>query len=183
MLIVSMSNNKTPQHKADSASTTPLLEHDFRSEVGYWVHMTADRLERAMNAELAGQGITYRQCQVLAWLALDGELSQVELAERMNVEPPTLVKALDRMEKCGLVCRTPSAEDRRRNLIQPTRKAIPVWKKIVACIGRVRERSCSGLSPAEIRTLRTLLERVHGNLAEQPTAELPQRGEKKKPPK
>ncbi|MDQ3332982.1 MAG: hypothetical protein M3552_20415 [Planctomycetota bacterium] len=45
-----------------------------------------------MNEELAAEGITYRQGQVLAWLAFDGDLAQCDLAERMSVEPPSLKK-------------------------------------------------------------------------------------------
>jgi MarR family transcriptional regulator for hemolysin len=149
-----------------------LLEHDFRSDVGYWVHVTAHRFERAMNAELAAEGITYRQCQVLAWLALEGEQSQVELARCANVEPPTIVRVLDCMERDGLIKRLPSPGDRRRKLIRPTRKAVPVWKRIVACANRVRGKAQRGLTKAEEKTLRRLLRVVHDNLADdEPAAE------------
>jgi len=49
-----------------------MLEYDFKQDCGYWVHMTAHRLENAVNAELQNEGITYRQCQILALLALEG---------------------------------------------------------------------------------------------------------------
>ncbi len=143
-----------------------MLEHDFRSDVCYWVHMTAHRFERAMNVELATEGITYRQFQVLAWLSLDGELAQVDLAERMNVEPPTLVRVLDCMQRDGLIDRLGCPGDRRRKVIRSTPKAAPVWEKIVGCANRVRDRSVRGMSADETRFLRELLERVHGNLGE-----------------
>jgi MarR family transcriptional regulator for hemolysin len=146
--------------------TSSLLQHDFRSEVGYWVHMTAHRLERAVNAELATEGITYRQCQVLAWLSIDGDLAQIDLADRMNVEPPTLVKVLDCMERAGLIERVGCPEDRRRKVVRPTQRAVPVWEKIVACANRVRDRSVRGLTSDEVGTLRGLLEKVHDNLAD-----------------
>ncbi len=141
-----------------------LLKHDFCSDVGYWVHVTAHRFERAMNAELAVDGITYRQCQVLAWLALEGELSQVELARCAKVEPPTMVRVLDCMERDGLIRRIPAVKDRRRKLIRATRKALPVWKRIVACGERVRRRAEQGLTARERQTLRRLLQVVHDNL-------------------
>lgn len=141
-----------------------MLDYDFRSDVGYWVHIAAHRFERAMNAELAAEGMTYRQGQVLAWLSLDGDLAQVELAERMNVEPPTIVRVLDCMERDGLIERAACPDDRRRKVIRPTAKAVPIWQKIVACANRVREQSVRGLSPEEARLLRELLEKVHDNL-------------------
>ncbi len=91
-----------------------LLAHDFEGYVGYWICMASRAFERAMNEELAPSGITYRQCQVLAWLAIDGNLSQTDLAERMRIEPPTLVGILDRMEREGWVRRESDTSDRRK---------------------------------------------------------------------
>jgi MarR family transcriptional regulator for hemolysin len=50
------------------------------------------------------------------WLVLrsvDGELSQRELAARIHVEAPTLVRHLDRLEREGLVVRRRDDVDRR----------------------------------------------------------------------
>ena len=127
--------------------------------------MTAHLFERAMADELTPQGITFRQCQVLAWLAMEGGgLSQVELAERMNIEPPTLVSVLDRMERDGLVVREACPDDRRKKRIKPLPKAGPVWKKIVASAERVRGLALHGMTTEEVATLRALLGRVRENL-------------------
>lgn len=141
-----------------------MLEYDFQSSIGYWLCMTAHAYERAMNEQLARQGITYRQAQVLAWLALDGELSQTELASRMDIEPATLVRVLDRMERDGLVARSASAEDRRRNAIKPLAKAKPMWKRITTTAERVRERVVEGLTPRQIATFKEVCRVVQANL-------------------
>jgi MarR family transcriptional regulator for hemolysin len=141
-----------------------VLEYDFQSSLGYWLCMTSHAYERAMNEELTAQGITFRQCQVLAWLAIEGEQAQTELASRMNIEPPTLVRVLDRMERDGLVSRTGCADDRRRKLIKPLPKARPIWKKIVASAERVRGRAVEGLSKQELTMLKRLLEKVRENV-------------------
>ena len=147
-----------------------VLEQDFCSDVGYWVHMVAHRFERAMNAELSREGLTYRQCQVLGWLAVDGPLAQFELAERMNVEPPTLVRVLDGMERGELIERTECLADRRRKVIRPTERARPIWEKILVCANRVRDRMVRGLNPDEQETLRQLLCRVSNSFDQEPTA-------------
>ncbi len=141
-----------------------LLAHDFESYVGYWICMASRAFERAMNEELAPSGITYRQCQVLAWLAIDGNLSQTDLAERMRIEPPTLVGILDRMEREGWVRRESDASDRRKKLIAPLPKALPVWSKIVACSDKVRARGNQGVTPAEQELLKDILRRIIENL-------------------
>jgi MarR family transcriptional regulator, transcriptional regulator for hemolysin len=148
-----------------------MLEYDFKSSLGHAICMTAHRFERAMSEELAPEGITFRQCQVLAHLALEGDaLSQVELAERMNIEPPTLVPVLDRMERDELVLRETCSSDRRRKLIRPLPKAAAIWMKIVGCAERVRARAAGDLSPQERATLLELIHRVNENLIRERSA-------------
>lgn len=117
-----------------------------------------------MNEELVRCGITFRQCQVLAWLAMEGDTSQVHLADCMRIEPPTLVRILDRMERDGLVERVDCAGDRRKKIIRALPKAEPVWEKIIECGDRVREKAEAGLSSKEIAKLNQLLETVQSNL-------------------
>jgi len=145
------------------------LQHDLYQSVGYWLTMTTQAYHRAVTDELLPHGITYRQSMVLGWLALEGELSQTELANKMMVEPPTLVGILDRMERDGWISRNNCPADRRINLIRPTPAAEPVWEKIVDCASRVRARATAGLSEHELATLHKLLRRLGENLKQTPT--------------
>ncbi len=141
-----------------------MLQYDFQSSIGYWIFMTARTYERAMQQELVPAGITHRQCQVLCWLAHDGPLSQVELADRMSIEPPTLVRILDRMERDGLLVREPCEHDRRIKKIRVLPRAKPVWKKIMQCAERVRGQAARNLTAAQRDTLKELLGIVQSNL-------------------
>lgn len=141
-----------------------MLEYDFENSVGFWVCQASHALQRAFNEELAPQGVTYRQAQVLGCLALEGQLAQTDLAERMRIEPPTLVGILDRMERDGWIRRDGDKTDRRRKFIQPTAAAKPVWTKIVAAAKRVRTRASAGLSAAQLAQLKKLLGMVQANL-------------------
>src|SRR5262245_2563881 len=134
--------------------------------------MLSRAFERALNEELAPHGITLRQCQVLGWLAIDKELTQAQLADRLRVEPPTLVRILDRMERDGWIERRLTPDDRRKKHIRPTRKVKPVWERVLACIRSVRARATHGIDPAELQTARRVLATMHQNLrAETPVEE------------
>jgi MarR family transcriptional regulator for hemolysin len=141
-----------------------LPPYDFQTSVGYWICQASRAFERAMNDELAPRGITYRQAQVLWHLAHEANLSQSDLAERMRIEPPTLVGILDRMEREGWIRREGDANDRRRKLVMALGKAKPVWSQIVACADRVRRRATAGLQPDELQIIRELVKRVLNNL-------------------
>jgi len=141
-----------------------MLRYDFEQSIGYWLTVATQAFHRAVSEELAPHGITYRQSQVLAWLVLEGELSQAELANKMMVEPPTLVGILDRMERDGWITRNSCPSDRRKKLIRATTTAEPVWEKIAERGRRVRAGATKGLTEQEIETLKQLLVRVNRNL-------------------
>ncbi len=143
-----------------------MLEYDFEESVGYWIGLTAHALLRALNEELAPHGITARQWQVLAWLAMEGCLSQVELAERMQIEPATLVRVLGRMERNGWIHREDCPSDRRKKMVRPTPQVRPVWEKSVECARRVRQRATHGFSPREREQIKKLLAAMRENLSE-----------------
>jgi len=141
-----------------------ILEYDFDRSVACWVTQAAHAFERSLNERIAPHGITFRQWQVLGWLALEGELSGVQLAERLRIEPPTLAGILSRMERDGWIARKPCQTDRRRKLVTPTDAALPVWDKIVACAQDVRQEAINGLTREELDSLETILAKVRNNL-------------------
>jgi MarR family transcriptional regulator for hemolysin len=145
----------------------PLVRYDFEESVGYWVVLTARAFRKALNEQLAPHGITLAQWQVVGWLATEGELSQADLAARMEVEPPTLTGILERMEQAGWIGRRPCPGDRRKRLVRLEPSVGPVWSRIVAAARRVRGRAARGIGPSRIRALRRTLEDMRANLEEE----------------
>ncbi len=141
-----------------------MLEYDFKESIGYSVAMANRALRKALNAELSHYGITFSQWQVLASLALEGETSQVKLAELIGVEGPTMVRILDRMEQKGWIKRKASSCDRRQKLISSTKKVESVWKKMAECAHGVRNRAVKGISSKDVANLQRLLKKIGENL-------------------
>jgi len=121
-------------------------------------------IQREMNNALAPRGITFRQAQVLGSLALEGNLSQVELADRLGVEPPSLVAILDRMERDGLIERQPCPVDRRIRRIAPRAEVMPMWEQVVDTSKQMRARITRGMTPSQVEQLDQLLTIVRNNL-------------------
>ncbi|MGD9636483.1 MAG: MarR family winged helix-turn-helix transcriptional regulator [Pirellulales bacterium] len=150
-----------------------MLQFDFEESIGYWLTLSTQAFHRALTEEVAPHGITYRQSQVLAWLVIEGELSQAELASKMMVEPPTLVGILDRMERDGWITRNSCPTDRRKKLIRATAAAEPVWEKIAECGRRVRARATSQLTHEELQSLKEMLGRVLQSLGSESPIQRP----------
>jgi MarR family transcriptional regulator for hemolysin len=141
-------------------------EFDFEESVGCWVTMTSHALRRALNDELAKEGVTFRQWEVLAWCTLGAELSQVELAERMGIEAPALAGILARMERDGWLERVCCARDRRKKRVRLSAKAESVWNAMHACCRAVRARATEGLSEEELVAFKRTCEVIRQNLGQ-----------------
>lgn len=141
-----------------------MLQYDFEESVGYWITITSHFYQGALNQELIPYGITFRQFQVIGWLVYEGPLSQVDLADRMLIEPPTLVRILDRMERDLWIKRESDPLDRRRKVVKVLPEAKPVWLKMVSCLKRLRKKATQGMTEDEVETLKSLLIQVQENL-------------------
>lgn len=154
-----------------------MLEYDWETSVGHWLCATSSAMKRALSASLAKEGMTFRQWEVLAWLSVNGDLSQAELADCLNIEPHTLAGVLRRMERDGWLERRCSAHDRRKNTLHPTEKAEEAWARAVQCCHQVRAQAVAGFTDDELHQFKATCERIRENLAEfteSPPAAMPQ---------
>jgi MarR family transcriptional regulator for hemolysin len=140
------------------------MKYDFEESVGFWLTLAHQGYSRAIAERLLPHGITFRQAQVLGYLELDGPQTQSELAARMLIEPPSLVGVLNRMERSLLVQRQGCAEDRRRNVIHLLPAAEALWQQIADCAREVRTEALRGMSAAEVKQLKRLLNKVSENV-------------------
>ncbi len=147
-----------------------MLEFDFEQSVGCWVSLTSSALRRALNDELAREGITFRQWEVLAWSTSAEDLSQAELADRMGIEAPTLAGILSRMARDGWLERSSCPHDRRKKRFRPTAKAEAVWGRMLDCCHAVRARAIEGLSDDELARFKSICERIRQNLGQEADA-------------
>lgn len=142
-----------------------MLRYDYEESIIYWIIVTSHLMQRVFNDELAPHGVTYRQAEVLGWLALEGsELSQAELARRMQLAAPTLGGIVDRMERDGWIARRTCPEDRRKILLSPAPRVEPVWESILSVGHRLRAQATRGLSAEQVRQFLESLAVVHENL-------------------
>jgi MarR family transcriptional regulator, transcriptional regulator for hemolysin len=124
--------------------------------------LTSRNFERHIAS--ASLGLTLEQCKVLVYLERNQGINQTQLACLSDIDPMTLVRHLDRMERDGCVERRPDPQDRRARLLFLTEAALPLVKQILAIADRARRDAFVSLAEAEQRQLLGLLERVRGNL-------------------
>ena len=143
-----------------------MLNYDWENSVAYWVCAASHVFRKTLDARLAPEGITIRQWEVLAWLSARGCGSQAVLADQLGIEPHTLAGVLKRMEKAGLLIRKPCENDRRKNSLHPTEKAVEVWNRVSRLAHEIRLQAISGFDAEELRLFKEMCERLLRNLGD-----------------
>lgn len=139
---------------------------DIEASLGYAIGTAGALLDKRVEADLAGEGITLRQVQVLACLLLAGDLAQGEVAEMLRVEPSTIVRLVDRMEQEKWLERHADPNDRRRKLLRPTRKVNQHWNRLCEVGAASEARATRGISKKRLDELRKTLGEITSNLSD-----------------
>lgn len=105
--------------------------------------------------------------QTLAALAFsDGPIPTIELAERMAVQWPSLIRTLDGLETDGLVERWINPADKRSRLITITDKGLAVFREVKAVLDPTRGMLLEGFTDEELGVAERLLDRFFAAIGE-----------------
>lgn len=139
-------------------------QNDTEQNFGFLLHDTARLLRRSFDRRAQHLGFTRAQWSVIAHLRRAEGINQAGLAERMEIEPITLVRLLDRLEDAGLVERRPDPADRRARRLYLTAAAEPVLTRMRAIGHALKAEALSDLTEAERAQLIEMLQRIKERL-------------------
>lgn len=126
---------------------------------------TADAVKRSLAQVIEPHGITPQQYNVLRILRGAGSdgIPTLTIGERMIEQTPGVTRLVDRLERKGLVARTPCPKDRRRVFCRITAKGLDLLKELDDPVNRWDSQAVSVLPPSELDTLVDLLDRVRAS--------------------
>jgi DNA-binding MarR family transcriptional regulator len=99
----------------------PDLNWELR--LGFLVHDVSRLRRRVVDRALKPLGVTRSQWWVLAFLSRSDGMSQVALADELDIGKVALGQLIDRLEKTGFVVRRPDEADRRVKRIHLTKRS------------------------------------------------------------
>ena len=113
----------------------------------------------------AGLGLTPGEARALVRISsLEGS-RQLEIAQRMGIEPMTLSTYLDRLQSLGFIERRPDPGDRRAKLIFTTTAAVELIASIRIEQTELMQHVTSGIGEAELDLMGERLKRLRANLS------------------
>jgi MarR family transcriptional regulator for hemolysin len=134
------------------------------STPGHLISLAARGFTRLSEARLKPLGFGVGHLPVLVALR-DGRAStQRDLARFAKIEQPPMAQMLARMERDGLIARTPDPDDGRSSRITLTKVAEARLPEAIAVLLKGNREALRGFSDKEIGMLITLLTRLIANL-------------------
>ncbi len=141
---------------------------EFTFSVDNCLGFIANRLVKSflkvLDHKLSEFNLTGAQFCVLTKLFEEQGLTQTQLAHRLYIESPTLVRTLDRLEEAGLIERRRVPEDRRAFHIFLTEKGEEMRSLLMQKGHEVHEIAIKGMTPEDVMIMKDLLFTLWHNL-------------------
>jgi MarR family transcriptional regulator, organic hydroperoxide resistance regulator len=154
----------------------------IEDSLGYLVNRVARSIAQQLADEIRPAGVAIGPWAVLMVLWARDGISQADLSRAVAIEPPTMVRTIDRMVRDGLVTRIADTGDRRVSRIHLTDRGLALRDELVPKAVAVNTATLGRLTTSEGRTLRRLLVKLlegtsdstsTGLLGDQPAPRIP----------
>jgi DNA-binding MarR family transcriptional regulator len=133
-------------------------------ETGYRLADNSRQLRRLFDERVRGLGLTGPQARLLLALDRHPNENQVFYAERLEIEPITLTRIVDRLEDAGWIERQSDPSDRRARILHLTDKSRSIIGRLRASVEALFEAMLHGFDPAERVLFDSLLDRIAANI-------------------
>ena len=137
----------------------------METNIGYLLSDSGRLLRRTFDERVRSLGLTAVQARLLLSLEKFPGNNQAFYADRIEVEPITLTRIVDRLEEAGWMARVADPSDRRARLLRLTDKSREILEPLRRIVNGLVADLAEGLSDRERDTLAALLERVSANLS------------------
>ncbi|BCK86795.1 transcriptional regulator SlyA [Sideroxyarcus emersonii] len=137
----------------------------FSENLWFVLRNTSQLLARNIRQDISGMALTFLQIRVLIGISYREGIRQVDLADGMDVQPITLVHAIDQLAKIGLVERRKDPDDRRAYQLFLTPAASPYLSAIEEVVAAIQTDMLRGLSKEQVSLLSSALQIMRDNLA------------------
>lgn len=123
------------------------------------------RYRKALDQALKDVGLSQIRWEILYALSMsEGDSTLMQVAVRLGLEGPSIVSAMEKLDKEGFIQRKRDPADQRSRLIRLTKegeKAVVVMQQVSA---REREKLLDGIEQADLENILHVLTKMRDNL-------------------
>ncbi len=132
--------------------------------LGYRLADNSRQLRRLFDDRVRGLGLTGPQARLLLALERHPRENQAFYAERLEIEPITLTRIVDRLEDAGWIERRRDPGDRRARILHLTDKSRGIVTRLTESVEALFEEMLDGFDQGEREMFADLLDRIATNI-------------------
>jgi DNA-binding MarR family transcriptional regulator len=136
--------------KSPTAAGDPTLPEGSERILGLAVNTLGRRIVWSLAQRTAQHGVLPGAYPVIAWLMHLNEATQTELSRLVGIEQPSMAVTLRRMERDGIIQRTPAPDHGRKSVVKLTARGRKLSAIISAAAHDVQSVAAKGLDAAEL---------------------------------
>jgi len=129
------------------------MKHSLHRDLVLLMSDLARMVRTLADARARDHGMTRAQWMILVRLDRQPGMSQNELAALIEVEPITVGRLIDRLERRGMVKRCADPSDRRIWRLRPTEAAQPMLREIMKARAEINDILIAGLAKKDLETV------------------------------
>ncbi len=141
------------------------ITDDEDSNESLYMHDIARLLRKRFDKRARALGLTRAQWQALCVLRRHPGIHQAELADKLDVEPMTVARLVDRLEAAGWLERRQDKKDRRAKHLYLTDRVQGIVSQIRDLALEIRCEAMKGMSQEEHAALIAMLKKIKHNVA------------------
>jgi len=142
-----------------------IKQYNFDNSIGYKVYRTSRAFQKAFDLELRHKvGMTLRQWRVINILVSFNGITQKEIADKLELEAPSLIPMIDKLQSLELVERRSDPKDRRINRIHLTKKAESLYESMHECGLSIIKSATKGIEQDRLNIVIKHLDMITNNL-------------------
>ena len=138
---------------------------EMHNTLGYLLNTSARFIKRKMDKNLERYNLTTSQWAVIKLLSKKRELTQAQIAEKLNSDRATAGTVITNLYEKKYVNKVIDEKDSRSYLISLTEKAKDIVKEIDLIVEDVTKEALTGISDEEREVLHKALRQVINNLS------------------
>jgi DNA-binding MarR family transcriptional regulator len=141
---------RSSNEKLRTSANDPTLPEGSERILGLAVNTLGRRIVWSLAQRTARHGVLPGAYPVIAWLMHLNEATQAELSKLISIEQPTMAVTLRRMERDGIIQRSPAPDHGRKSVVKLTARGRKLSAIISAAAHDVQSVAGKGLSNAEL---------------------------------
>ncbi|MGG4220649.1 MarR family transcriptional regulator [Paenibacillus jamilae] len=126
--------------------------------LAFITNQSAKLFAEALENEFRPYHVTRSQWIAMYYIYTNESITQRQLADKMAIKEPSVVRLLQKLELDGLLCRSGTNNDKRIKQLELSAKGVQVCRELIPIAENFKSNTVRGIPEEDLQTFKRVLE-------------------------